>query len=399
MIRFFLYSIVALAFGSALALALAPDPGYVLVNFRGTTFEATLAAVLFALFTFILLGIVIVWLLRMLNPLRWFGRPPGRTTANALQLLLLGRWQEAYKAFVENAGRAEVPELNYLLAAIAAYQRGDDVAWHWCLDEAERRSPGTAQGTKSFRAYLETRAGHPDHALPILLALARTAPASPFVLAQIKDIYVAQGRMDELATLLPELQKHHVIEGGEQKSLDIDAHAQRLEKSAAAGAESLRLAWQELPKGMKHDERLMGVYARKLLEHGQDTEACTLLTSHLKKHWNEELVRTLGLVHVRNPQEALQTMENSLKQHPDNPVLLLTLGRLSLRNQLWGKAREYFDHALRVATAPELAAEINAELARLLDHLGERERSLACYQKALGMLKYPLPDVPLPLKR
>ena len=107
----------------------------------------------------------------------------------------------------------------------------------------------------------------------------------------------------------------------------------------------------------------------------------------------------LGFVHVRNPQEALLLMEAWLKQRPNNPILLLTLGRLSLRNQLWGKGREYFELALRVTNSPELCAEINAELARLLEHLGEHDKSLACYQKALGMMKYPLPDLPLPTKR
>jgi hypothetical protein len=54
---------------------------------------------------------------------------------------------------------------------------------------------------------------------------------------------------------------------------------------------------------------------------------------------------------------------------------------------------------MRVTDTPELVAELNSELARLLEHLGEREKSLACYQKALGLLKQPLPDVPLPPKR
>jgi HemY protein len=400
-IRFFIYSIVALAIGSALALLLAADPGYVLVNFRGTTVEATLATVIVTLIAIVLAGVASVWLLRLLNPLHWFrfGRGPGRTTANGLQLLLLGRWQEAYKSLVENAERAEVPELNYLLAAVAAYQRHDKPAWNWCLDQAERKAPGTALGIKSFRALLETRSGHPEQALPILLTVLRLMPASPLVLAQVKDIYVAQGRWDELATLTPELEKHKVVEGDELRSVTVSAHAQRLENAARTGADKLRLAWHELPKALKHDETLTAVYLRKLLELGQDTEAGTVLTSYLKKDWSEHLVTTLGYVHVRNPQEALAMMEAWLKQRPNSPVLLLTLGRLSLRNQLWGKAREYFDLALRVADTPELVAEINAELARLLEHLGEREKSLACYQKALGLLKQPLPDVPLPPKR
>jgi HemY protein len=107
----------------------------------------------------------------------------------------------------------------------------------------------------------------------------------------------------------------------------------------------------------------------------------------------------LGHVHTRTPQDLLLLLEGGLKQRPNNPALLLTLGRLSLRNQLWGKAREYFELALRVCKAPELVAELNGELARLLEHLGEHDKSLAYYQKALGMLKRPLPDVPLPAKR
>lgn len=404
MIRFFIFAIVALAIGAALALLLASDPGYVLVNFRGTTLEATLATLIVTALVLVLAGVASVWLVRLLNPFPWFAqiwfkRGPSRTTANGLQLLLLGRWQEAYKSLVENAERAEVPELNYLLASIAAYQRADVPSWRWCLDQAERKAPGSGQGIKSFRAWLETRTGHPDQALPVLLSVLRLTPASPFVLAQIKDIYVAQGRWDELATLMPELEKHKVVEGAALKALNDDAYAQRLEHAALSGADSLRLAWHDLPKALKSDERLLGVHVRKLLELGQDTEAGALLTSHLKKEWSDALVRTLGFVHVRNPQEALLMMEGWLKQRPNNPVLLLTLGRLSLRNQLWGKAREYFELGLRVTAAAELVAELNAELARLLEHLGDRDRSLACYQKALGLLKHPLPDVPLPVKR
>ncbi|MGP1609327.1 MAG: heme biosynthesis protein HemY [Burkholderiales bacterium] len=401
MIRYFIYGVLALATGSALALMLASDPGYVLINYRGTTVEATLATVIATFVLLVLLASMLTWLLRLLNPLRWF-HPGGRAGARSeegLQFLLIGRWQEAYKLLVENAERVDIPEVNYLLAAVAAFQRNDATSWHWCLDQAERHERGNTHGIRSFRALLETRAGHPELALPILLAVQRLVPTSPFVLTQIKDIYVAEGRWDELATLMPELEKHKVVESGELKTLSANAYARRLENAALASVDSMREAWQDLPKTVKHDEQLLGVYVRKLLECGKDTEAGALLTSHLKKDWSDNLVGMLGFVHVRNPQEALAMMESWLRQHPNNPVLLLTLGRLSLRNQLWGKAREYFESGLRVTNSPELVAELNAELARLLEHLGERESSLACYQKALVMLKHPLPDVPLPVKR
>lgn len=404
MIRFFLYSIVALVVGGALALLMSQDPGYVLVNIRGTTIEATVATVIVSALLFVVAIRLLLFLLRVLNPLNWTSlgwlrRAPAQGTGQGVQLLLLGRYQEAYKLLVENADRLEIPELNYLLAAVAAYQRGDSTSWHWCLDQAERAAPGKDLGLKSFRAWLDTRAGQPEQALPLLLTVLRLAPASPFVLAQIKDIYVAQGRWDELAALLPELEKHKVVEGAELQALSARAHARHLEMASQSGADSLRTAWQALPKALKHDDRLVGLYARKLLELGQDTEAGNLLTAHLKKDWSDDLVAMLGFVHVRNPQEALATMEAWQKQHPDNAALLLTLGRLSLRNQLWGKAREYFEQGLHVARKPEHVAHLNAELARLYEQLGEHERSLDCYRKALGLSKHPLPDVPLPQKR
>lgn len=404
MIRFFIYSIVALIAGAALALVLYADPGYVLVNFRCTTIEATLATIVVSAILVVAFVWLLLFVLRLLNPVNWFSlgwlrRAPAQGTGEGVQLLLLGRWQEAYKLLVENAARLEVPELNYLLAAVAAYQRGDSTSWHWCLDQAERAAPGKDPGLKSFRAWLDTRAGHPEQALPLLLTVLRLAPASPFVLAQIKDIYVAQGRWDELAALMPELEKHKVVAGAELQALSARTHARHLEIASHTGADSLRNAWHALPKTLKHDDKLVGLYARKLLEFGQDTEAGNLLTAHLKKDWSDALVTMLGLVHVRNPQEALATIEAWQKQHADNAALLLTLGRLSLRNQLWGKAREYFERGLHVAQQPEHVAQLNAELARLYEQLGEHERSLDCYRKALGLLKHPLPDVPLPSRR
>jgi HemY protein len=401
-IRLFIYSLVALVIGGALALLLSADPGYVLVNFRGTTVEATLATVIVSAILLVVLAKFLLYVLRLLNPRNWFSlgwlrRPPAQVTGEGVQLLLLGRWQEAYKRLVENAERLEIPELNYLLAAVAAYQRGDSTAWHWCLDQAERAAPGKDPGLKSFRAWLDTREGHPELALPLLQSVLQMVPASPFVLAQIKDIYVAQGRWDELAALLPELEKHKVVEGTQLQQLAARTHASHLE--LAPSIDSLRTAWQALPKALKHDDKLVGLYARRLLGFGEDAEAGSLLTAHLKKDWSDALVTTLGFVNVRNPQDALATMEAWHRQHPDNAALLLTLGRLSLRNQLWGKAREYFEQGLRVTQSPEQVVQLNAELARLYEQLGEHERSLDCYRKALGLQKHPLPNVPLPSKR
>ena len=57
--------------------------------------------------------------------------------------------------------------------------------------------------------------------------------------------------------------------------------------------------------------------------------------------------------------------ERWLADHPRDARLLLALGRLCQRRQLWGKAQSYLEASLAVAPS----REAHLELARLLDRL------------------------------
>ena len=93
------------------------------------------------------------------------------------------------------------------------------------------------------------------------------------------------------------------------------------------------------------------------------------------------------------PGRQLQAAEGWLKDHPNDPGLLLTLGRLCLQNSLWGKARDYLESSLRLQRNPEACAE----LARLLAQLGDAERSNQLFQEGLGLLDERLLAAPLPV--
>lgn len=405
MIRLFLWCLLALGLASALALVLASDPGYILIHYRGYSIEATLGTVVITLVLLILLYFGLRWFLGIINPLQLLRKStwkrlvsvsPDKATAIGFNHLLLGRWLEAYKLLVENAEKVENPQLSYLGAAVAAFQRNDRASWNWCLDRAEKKSPMDTQGIQNVRAMLEARSGQHDQALAILVAVHRAVPTSPLVLMQLKDIYLAKSDWDSLDDLLADIEKQKVVEGTELVLLQQKVYQYKLEQSAQNSLDNLRLIWQDLPKSLRNNEMLTGVYLQNLLQFNQDTEAGALLTRFLKQSWSDKLVAMLGFVNSKQPKQQLQMMEAWLKDKPGNPVLLLTLGRLSLRNQLWGKAREYFEQALRATSNGELSAEINAELGRLLDHLGEHEKSLACYQRAMNFLEYKLPQLPLP---
>jgi len=408
-IRPFLAALLALGLGASLALVLASDPGYVLVAFRGYTLEVTLATLMLTALLVLVVLVAVIWLLRLANPLRWLrgGRLHGwfrrssaaDASAQGLQQLLLGHWHEAYRTLVAEAGRVDNPAFNYLAAAFAAYRRDDRIGWTWCLDQAEKLSRRNNHGLISIRAWLETQSGKPDQALPLLLALQRIAPGSPFVLQQLADNYQRLGDWERLAELWPELSKHKVLPEPALQRLGEEAWQRRLQLAAGEGLQPLRLAWQGLPKALHNNAALVSLYLQGLLKAGQETEAGVLLNRQLKQGWSDSLIGMLGLAEIRNPQQLLLQLENRLKERPHSAVLLLALGRISLRNQLWGKAREYFEQALRASSDAALSAQINAELGRLLQNLGEGERSLACYRRAVELTGQPLPDLPQPLAR
>jgi HemY protein len=164
------------------------------------------------------------------------------------------------------------------------------------------------------------------------------------------------------------------------------------EEDGQAGRQSLERAWQQLTNAQRQEPQLVLAYAEQLRQLGAEGAAEEVLRTALKREYESHLARLYGLVRGSDPARQLQTAESWLKAHGDDPSLLLTLGRLSLQNRLWGKARDYLEGSLRLQRNPETCAE----LARLLAGLGDNERSNALFQEGLGLLDERLLALPLP---
>lgn len=62
-----------------------------------------------------------------------------------------------------------------------------------------------------------------------------------------------------------------------------------------------------------------------------------------------------------------------------------------MRNELWGKAKEYFETSLRLRRSREALAE----LSRLNAHMGEEEASIQLMMQGLAQ-DNGLPELPMP---
>jgi HemY protein len=202
---------------------------------------------------------------------------------------------------------------------------------------------------------------------------------------------VGLGQWQEVLRLLPRLRRNKVFGDKELSGFEERAYLGLL---ADSGAGEIKSTWSGFPAEQRKNPRLLEDYGRRLLEQGDDLEAEKVLTKAIKREWNGRLVAQYGRIQGRDPMRRLKQAERWQKQHPEDPSLMLCLGRLSLLNNLWGQARDYFEASHRM----QPSAEACAELARLLFSLGERERSAQYYREGLLLRESNLPEMPQPKK-
>jgi HemY protein len=231
-----------------------------------------------------------------------------------------------------------------------------------------------------------------EQALATLKHLRSVAPKHTYVLRLLRRLYEQLGDWEHLRELLPELRRRKVEDEADLQRLEIRTHRALLEQAFLARDERrLGMAWADVPRVLRADPQLLGDYAGYLQESGQDAKAEQLLRDALRKHWDAGLIETYGLLETAEPGKQLSHMEKQLVDHPDDPALLLTLGRLSLRAQLWGKARGY----LEACIGRNGPAQAFRELGQLLERLHESDKAIEVYRRGLSGTGGPDP-VPLP---
>jgi HemY protein len=406
--RVYLILIAVIVVAALIGVAISEHSGYVLIAYQNFRYESSLWATLGLL---VVIGLV-VFLLRVLfdllttsggvvNP--WSRRNRSRRVQQAIEHgqmdLAEGRWASAQRHLQRAAEAERQPLLYYLGAARAANELGRYEESDNLLERALERQPHAELAIALSHAQLQLDRSDVEGALVTLQAMHDRHPHNAQVLRQLQRLHQQRGDWSALIRLMPELRKDKVLPPSELAELERRAWGENLTLAAQrgqegeAGLQSLNNAWQQLTSAQRQELPLVLAYAEQLRQLGADGEAEEVLRTALKRDYNSHLARLYGLLRGRDPARQLQTAEGWLKNHPDDPSLLLTLGRLCLQSSLWGKARDYLESSLRQQRNPEACAE----LARLLAQLGETERSNQLFQEGLGMLDERLLARPLPV--
>ncbi|MBD1550177.1 heme biosynthesis HemY N-terminal domain-containing protein [Pseudomonas typographi] len=404
-----LYTIifVAVLLALVLGLGIAKHPGYILIDYPHVfRYESGLWSTLAAVLAIGLVVLLVVGLLRLLltstrvvNP--WSRRNRRRRIEAAVGQgqvdLAEGRWSSAQRHLRIAAEAERYPLFYYLGAARAANEQGHADECDALLERALERQPQAELAIALNHAQLQLDRGDAAGARETLGVMRERFPKNLQVLRQLYRLHLQQGDWAALIRLMPDLRHHKALPAADLASLEQQAWREGLVLAAAGsggdtGRAELDAAWQQLSAAQRQEPALVLAYAEQLRRIGASAQAEEVLRGALKRQYDSHLARLYGLVRANDPLKQLQAAEGWLQQHGDDPGLLLTLGRLSLQNSLWGKARDYFEASLRQQRDPEACAE----LARLLGRLGDTERSNQLFQEGLGLLDERLLALPLP---
>lgn len=386
--RLFLLLLVLVAVVSGALLALR-DTGYVLIRYGTLSVESSLTlAVLVILVGFVVLYYLLRFIAGMLGlPRRmrdWRKRRLVQRARLSLQRGMIdlaeGHWEKAEKT-LQKVRHSDMPLLNYLAAARAAQQLGAHERRDEYLKLAHQSMPSADMAVGLAQAELQIGHHQLEQALATLTRLHGIAPKHGYVLKLLMRLYRELRDWERLRELLPELRKRGVGSNAELDEIEIEANLALLEQSAQTrDLSALQLTWNRIARNVREQERVLCSYARHLIALEANAAAEPLIRDALKNRWSEELVYLYGTLAGPDPARQLANAEAWLKTQGKNPVLLLTLGRLSKRNHLWGKARAYLEASLGIKPR----AETYQELGGLLEQLKDKETALHCYRK--GML-------------
>ncbi|HSD38101.1 MAG TPA: heme biosynthesis HemY N-terminal domain-containing protein [Rhodocyclaceae bacterium] len=187
----------------------------------------------------------------------------------------------------------------------------------------------------------------------------------------------ARGRWDEVARIARQLRKVRALSTEQAAPLVRRALIEQM-REAEGELEPLQRVWNGITVEERRDVGLLLRAVPYLVASGDLVLGVTAIEEALEREWEPELAVLYGRCHTLNLHRQLVTAEGWLRQHPEDAGLLLTLARLCLRAQLWGKAQSYLEASLSLA--PSRTAHL--ELAKLADSLGREEDAQRHYRAA-----------------
>ena len=367
------------------------DAGQMIVTISGWTIQTSFS---FFLISIIVLFLLLYFLLRLLSR---FWNMPGQLgswkkgrhqrlsekyLSHGLMALVEGNWNKAEVFLTKGAPHSESPLVNYLAAARAAQQLGEVERRDAYLMQAYKDDPDAEVAIGLVQAELQIKQQQTEQALATLTHLHDQKPKQDQVKKMLLHTYAELKDWDAMLELLPKIQRAGILPREQIQARQLEAYGGLLRQTGLeVNKEKLNCVWLNIPKKLRSEFHLIEVYTEEKLKLADASDCEPLIHKALKKQWDIALLGLYGLVEGKDLVRQLKFSESFLPTHARESVLLLTLGRLSVKNKLWGKARTYLEESIEINPLPEAYRT----LASVLDELGEHEAATVQYQMGLEL--------------
>jgi HemY protein len=294
---------------------------------------------------------------------------------NALRSYLEGRFGKAERSAASALALTESPGLTALLGAWSAHGKRDYALRDEYLNKAaESGDPEVvARLMAQVEMYLDERRYH--DALNVIRQLPEKH--SEALKLELRAQELAHD-WEAVLKLLPQLEKRKVFDHSLVEKIRRHAYIENV-KSKAIDLENLRTYWSRVPTEHKRDARIAATAAQCFLSFRSCDDVHKVIEDALANEWDSALVGLYAECLGSNVKKQLERAEVWLVEHPEDPVLLLVLGKLCAHQELWGKGQSYLDASLSI----DSRHSTHLELARLFERTGKPEEATAQYRKAL----------------
>ncbi len=388
-----IWLVVLFLFAVVVAFAASSNNGYVLVVAQPYRIELSLNLLVVLLLSTILIGYFVVRLLvitlRLPREVREFRARRRREKAlrgmlDGLKAFFEGSYPKAQKASAAVLELEKSPTISAINAMVAA-RSAHELRKYSQRDEfialAERNAPKETTLRLMTHAELLLDEHRSEEALKILHLLPVTG--SRRHTAALRLELEAQQRAknwNAVLEILSQLEQRNAIDAVLIGQLRRRAHMENL-KSRTLNPQALKAYWQSMAAVDRKDSELAGAAARAYSSMGDCATAHQIIEQSLDSQWNSELAELYAECVADGAIRQIERAETWLKTHPNDASLLLSLGRLCLHCELWGKAQNYLEASLSVE--PDYPAHL--ALAQLNDKLGRSGLAKDHYDKGLEL--------------
>jgi HemY protein len=374
-VRFAIWSVLLAVVAVGIALVFRQSDGYVVIVSAPYRIELSLNLLVVLVFAgylaFHLLARLVETLVAIPARVRAYrferARSRSRQALNdALLAFFQGRYASAEKSASVAMEGEEARGVAAIIAARSAHELGRFTEREQFLDQAKGAAPEVDQARLTTLADLLLSQDRHEEALGVLKDLSGRDSRNIRLLRMRHAAETALRHWDEVLATTTALAKLGGLSEVEASASRRAAHLGNLNRKAQDAA-ALSAYWKQIPSELRLDATIAATAARYHLALGGTAEAQAIIENALESAWDAGLVALYADCAGTTALPLIERGEKWLRSHARDPVLLLALGKLCMRQELWGKAQSYIEASL----ALQPSHEGHMTLAALMERLGK----------------------------